>query len=121
MALDAITSAEDEKTRRAIVKEKEFVDGFKVFAARAVLNSVFKVRCYCMITAHMSYVILVGVRLKPPCYFFFSKVYNEFQTMIVKSCMRTYFKALRLSMYLKRSWHMLHRKKLANWIRICFR
>lgn len=49
------------------------------------------------------------------------KVRNEFKVMMVKSCMRQYFKALRLSMLLKRSKHMCNRKKLFNWIRICRR
>ena len=40
---------------------------------------------------------------------------------MVKSCMRQYFRALRLSMLLKRGKHMCNRKKIMNWIRICRR
>lgn len=49
------------------------------------------------------------------------KVQTEFKHMMVRSCMRQYFKALRLSMLLKRSKHMCARKKMVNWIRICRR
>jgi hypothetical protein len=50
-----------------------------------------------------------------------NRIKDEFRDAIVKAQLKSNFRILRLPYCIRRSKHMMNRKRLSNWIRICFR
>jgi len=86
----SIFKKEELRTEKSILRELDYVSGFKVRMASNMVDVLYK-------------------------------IHGEVVHTMIVAQKRQYFRRLRMPLLLLRSIHMLNRKRLVNWIRICKR